>query len=150
MTAARVRLANEDDGATVLELVRQYHAFEGVPFEERAVTAALQPLLQRGDAGRVWLVELAGAAIGYVVLCFGYSLEFGGRDAFVDEMYLVPEHRGKGIGTKVLKTLIARARELGARALHLEVARDNERARRLYRSMGFSSRERFHLMSRTL
>lgn len=150
MKAVRVRLADENDGATVLELVRQYHAFEDVPFEEEAVMAALQPLLQPGDAGRVWVVELAGATIGYVALCFGYSIEFGGRDAFVDEMYLVPEHRGTGIGTAVLNTVAARARELGARALHLEVARDNARARRLYRSMGFSSRERFHLMSLTL
>lgn len=145
-----IRLATGEDGPAVLELVGRYHAFEGVPFEERAAASALEPLLRQGDAGRVWLIEMAGATIGYVALCFGYSIEFGGRDAFVDEMYLDSEYRGRGIGRTVLGEIQTKARALGVRALHLEVDRENERARRLYLSAGFASRERFHLMSLVL
>jgi len=35
--------------------------------------------------GRVWLIQYQGQVIGYVILTLGYSLEYGGRDAFIDE-----------------------------------------------------------------
>ena len=145
-----LRLACADDRDAVIELVRQYHAFDDVPFDEARTASAIAPLLNHEDAGRIWLVEIGGATVGYIALCLGYSIEFGGRDAFVDEMYLIPEWRCKGVGKVVLREIVNRARELGARALHLEVARGNEHARRLYAASGFDSRERFHLMSRIL
>lgn len=145
-----LRLATPEDAASVLELVRRYHAFEGIVFESGIVTKTLEPLLRQDEAGRIWLIELDQTIIGYVALCFGYSIELGGRDAFVDEMFVIEEHRGRGIGRQVLEDVSARAGMLGAKALHLEVDRNNERARHLYRSLGFDSRERFHLMTRIL
>jgi GNAT superfamily N-acetyltransferase len=142
-----IRLATAHDKAAVLELVRKYHEFEEITFKEKATANALTPLLQHSDVGRIWLIEIAGSTIGYVALCFGYSIELGGRDAFVDEMYILEEHRGKGIGKTVLKNLQSKARELEVKALHLEVERSNDRARNLYLSLGFSSRDRFHLMT---
>ena len=142
-----LRLACSDDRDAVIALMREYHAFDDVPFEEAQTASAIAPLLDHDDSGRIWLIEIDGETVGYVALCLGYSIEFGGRDAFVDEMYLVPEWRCKGIGKAVLLELPDRARELGARALHLEVDRGNGHARRLYSASGFESRERFHLMS---
>lgn len=108
---------------------------------------ALTPLLKQSDAGRIWLIALDCVVIGYVALCFGYSIEMGGRDAFVDEMYILEQHRGKGIGKAVLREIQSKARRLNIKALHLEVERSNDRARNLYPALGFSSRERFHLMT---
>ena len=142
-----LRLASSDDLATVLDLVRRYHAFEGIGYEEDATARTLAPLLREGEAGRIWLIERAGSTIGYVALCFGYSIELGGRDAFVDEMYILEEHRGEGVGKTVLAEIQSVARAEGVKALHLEVERTNDRAKKLYRSLGFSSRERFHLMT---
>lgn len=141
--------ATIDDKDTVLDFVRRYHAYDDLPFDERIIEHALVPLLRQSDAGRLWLIELDGSPIGYVAMCFGYSIEFGGRDAFVDEVFILAEHRGKGIGTKALEEVRARARALGVRALHLEVDRENERAIRLYRSLGYVPRGRYHLMSLT-
>jgi ribosomal protein S18 acetylase RimI-like enzyme len=143
----RLNLATLDNQADVLDLVRQYHEFDAVPFEESVTGRALLPLLKQEDAGRVWLIRIGDSIIGYVALCFGYSIEFGGRDAFIDEMYILDGHRGGGIGRKVLEEIRLQAKNLGVMALHLEVDRSNERARRLYRSVGFTSRERYHLMS---
>jgi len=140
-------LATVGDANIVLELVRLYHEFEQIPFEEDTVGRALTPLFQQDDVGRIWLMELGGSIIGYAVLCFGYSIEFGGRDAFLDEMYIVEEHRGRGIGKSVLLDIKSRAAELSIKALHLEVEGSNRRARSLYQSLGFTSRERFHLMT---
>lgn len=142
-----LRLASPDDLAVVLDLVRRYHEFEEIASEQDATARTLTPLLQHGDAGRVWLIERAGATIGYIALCFGYSIELGGRDAFIDEMYILEEHRGAGVGKTVLAEIQSRARDSGVKALHLEVDRSNDRAKKLYRALGFTSRERFHLMT---
>jgi ribosomal protein S18 acetylase RimI-like enzyme len=82
-----------------------------------------------------------------VVLAFGYSLEYRGRDAFVDEIYIRASHRRRGIGTLTFAFLEQACRELGVRALHLEVEHHNTAARQFYRKLGFYDQER-HLMTR--
>jgi GNAT superfamily N-acetyltransferase len=134
--------------ATLLPLVRGYHEFENVTMSDAERAAALAPLLEPGSSlGRVWLVRQGGEVVGYAALTFGYSIEFRGRDAFVDELFLVAQARGRGIGSAVLGRVRAQAAALGLVALHLEVARDNLQARRLYERWGFAAREQFHMMS---
>jgi len=98
-------------------------------------------------AGRIWLIKEDGNAIGYLALCFGYSIEFGGRDAFVDEFYIRPESRGQGIGALCLERIKRETQKLGIAALHLIVDRNNAPAQRLYAGQGFTERERFQLLS---
>jgi GNAT superfamily N-acetyltransferase len=144
----KIRIATHDDSDILLPLVRAYHEFEGIKSTNADRAEAVAPLLPEGTAvGRVWLIEMMGEAIGYIALCFGYSIEFGGRDAFVDEFYIVEEARGRGIGSAVLEAVKLEAVSFGVRALHLEVARENHGAKRLYSSAGFASRERFHLIT---
>ena len=83
-------------------------------------------------------------------MCFGYSIEFGGPDGFVEEMYIPEGHRGKGIGRAVLEEARSHARHPGVKALHLEVVRSYQRAGRLYGSVEFTSGHRCHLMSPVL
>lgn len=146
----RLRVAQPRDQSVVLDLVGRYHEFEGIESNTKAMEAALRPLLDQSDHGRVWLIHKQDAVIGYIALCFGYSIEFHGRDAFLDEMFIIPEHRGVGAGAAALAEVRDAARRLGIKALHLEVARDNERAQRLYHSAGFKARERYFLMSQAL
>lgn len=145
-----LQVATPDDLGTLLPLVRAYHDFEGVGLDDRTRESVIRPLLGESDLGHVYLVREGGEVAGYVVLCFGYSIEFAGRDAFVDELFIAEGRRGRGLGRRVLDLVIEEARQLGVRALHLEVARSNQRARTLYASLGFALREGFHLMSRRL
>ncbi len=71
-----------------------------------------------------------------------------GRDAFVDEFFIGESHRGHGIGRSALKLVIEQMKPLAIQALHLEVASNNERARKLYQAAGFTSRKKYHLMTR--
>src|SRR4029450_2451946 len=87
--------------------------------------------------GETWLVEVGGEVCGYAVLALGFSLEYRGRDAFVDDLYLVPARRGGGLGRLAVGAGGPGARERGVVALHLEVERDNARAAALYRRMGY-------------
>lgn len=142
-----LRVAEEADLSLVLAYVRAYHEFEGVVHSAGSAAATIRPLLGQSALGRLWLICLDSQPVGYVAICFGYSIEFGGRDAFVDEIFVAREYRGKGFGKAALTLVKSEAASLGVTALHLEVARSNNQAQRLYRSAGFVSRERFFLMS---
>ncbi len=136
------RLAAESAAAPLLPFMRDYYAFDGHAFDEQKARAALITLLRDPNLGRVWLIldrEQDGDAlpVGYIVLCFGYSLEWLGRDAFVDEFYLRPDYRGRGWGRRTMAFLEDAARSLNVTALHLEVMQENTRAMDLYRKLGF-------------
>ena len=93
----------------------------------------------------VHLVSSRNEVIGYIVLTFGFSLEFHGRDAFLDELYLSEEYRGKGIGEASLGFVEALCQREGIKALHLEVERRNRRAQELYRQAGYQDHDRYLL-----
>ena len=145
-----LRVAEEADLNQILAYARIYHEFEGVIQSDVSTETALRPLLGQNALGRLWLICLGSQPIGYIVICYGYSIEFAGRDALVDEMFITNEHRGNGFGKAALSLVKSEAAALGIRVLHLEVGRTNERAQRLYHSAGFVQRERFFLMSATI
>ena len=142
-----LRRATEADFEALLPLIGAYHEFEGIDSSDQQRRDALLFLLGEQEFGALWCIYYGRELAGYVALCKGYSIEFGGFDAFIDEFYLDPEYRGRGAGKAVLQQIGAAARALQIRALHLEVARDNDRARRLYRGAGFEAREKYVLMT---
>jgi ribosomal protein S18 acetylase RimI-like enzyme len=131
------RLAVESDAGTLLRFMREYYSFDGHGFEEQKAHVALLALLRDDTVGRAWLILDGDGPVGYVVLCFGYSLEWLGRDAFIDELYLLEEYRRRGWGRKTLEFVEEAARSAGVRTLHLEVVRENTAALELYRKLGF-------------
>jgi len=134
------RLATESDSAALLTFMRAYYAFDGHGFDEQKARVAMTTLLGDPKLGRVWLILDGEAPVGYVVICFSYSLEWLGRDAFVDEFYLLAEYRGRGWGSKTMAFVEDAARSLNVRALHLEVVQQNATALQVYRKLGFKDR----------
>lgn len=116
--------------------------------DERVST--LRRLIGDDTWGRLWLIFDGDELAGYIAICIGYSIEFRGNDAFVDEFYIRPESRGRGLGTRVLERIKSEAKSMGVRALHLEVARSNAGARKLYSSAQFEAREDYMLMTSLL
>ncbi len=145
--AWRLDTATVADVETLLPLVRAYHEFEGISLGDDERRAAVTRLLGEPHLGTIWLIKADGAVAGYIVLCIGFSIEFGGHDAFVDEFFILPQYRGRGGGRIALGLLAGAARARDVRAVHLEVARDNARARALYRAAGFEAREKYVLMT---
>ncbi len=125
----------------------EYYLFDHIPFDEQVARDAVREFLNDPQLGRAWLIRSGGRPVGYVFLTLGFILEFGGRDAFIDELYLVPDHRGKGIGALTLAFIEEEARMLGVRALRLEVSKSNRRAHKLYQKAGFEDHDR-HLMTK--
>jgi ribosomal protein S18 acetylase RimI-like enzyme len=146
----QLTLAKPDDLERVARMVGDFHAEEGIAQDDATRRGALLPLLEGSPHGAVYLAGPARAPIGYVVICFGWSVEFGGMDGFVDEIYIRPAVRGRGIGSEILMSLPKALAGAGLKALHLEVARDNDRARKLYEKLHFVPRENYVLMTRKL
>jgi GNAT superfamily N-acetyltransferase len=144
------RRAGISDAGPLLSLVEAYHRFEGIEQLPKIRRAAVTALLADASLGGIWLIRHEGQAIGYIALCYGYSIEFAGRDAFIDEFYILPEFRRQGIGSQTLDFIKAEARKAGIKALHLEVDEENAAARVLYERHGFDVRQNFHLMSARL
>ena len=143
------RVAGEPDTDTILTFMPLLYAQDGLSFDEAKARATLTGVLRDRSLGRVWMIHAGAQPIGYMILTLGYSLEYRGRDAFVDELFLLESHRGRGIGRKAMQVLEQACRELDVRALHLEVERPNVAAQTLYRKLGFVDHERY-LMTKAI
>lgn len=147
MSASDIRFEPALSGEVelLLDLARAFHREDGHPLSS-AGEAALRQIVSGEPLARCWLIRRSGAAIGYLVLTLGYSVEHGGRDGFIDDLYVIPSARGRGVGAAMLNFALEQARGLGILTLHLEVETANERANTLYRSLGFAENGR-RLMS---
>ena len=144
-----LQLARPDDLPKLEPLVAAYHQFEGIETTPEHRAAALMPLLEGTPHGVAYLIGPRVAPVGYIVISFGYSVELGGMDGFIDEFFIRERVRGRGMGSEVLLSLLPALEQNGIKALHLEIDRDNDAAQRLYRRAGFKPREKYHLMTRT-
>lgn len=113
----------------------QHPFVDGREFDEAWVRSALTPLLADDAFGQVWVTEGDGLITGHAVVTGSYSLESGGRDCILDEIYV--EHRSSGTGSRLLETALAAAAESGARAVFLETEANNLRVRSFYQRHGF-------------
>jgi ribosomal protein S18 acetylase RimI-like enzyme len=148
--SAALRLARPDDLDRLMSLVGAFHTETGIEQEADQRRDALLPLLEGLPHGCIYLIGPGRAPLGYIILTFGWSVEFGGMDGFVDEIYIRPAVRGRGIATEVLLDLPKALAGAGLTALHLEVDRTDEATQKLYLRTGFKARERYMLMSRKL
>jgi diamine N-acetyltransferase len=142
--------ATSDEIEILIVMMRELYAHDGtMTFDETIARRALLGVISDQTFGRVFLILMANEVAGYAVLTFGYSLEFHGRDAFVDEIYLRAEYRGHGIGKRALQFLAEVCVAEGVNALHLEVERTNTSAQAVYRKFGFEDHDRY-LMTKWL
>ena len=142
-----LRAARREDLPDLARFVQGYYRIEKIPFDLYRLERGLVPLLGREDLGRIWLIDANDTPVGYLILCFGYSIEKGGRDAMVDEFYIDAAYRKRGIGRRVLEQAIAEVRASGIVSVFLEVDRNNEAAQRLYTGAGFVLRDKYLLMA---
>jgi GNAT superfamily N-acetyltransferase len=119
-----------------------------VPFQYERVLRDVHALIENPHYGLAFFICDGEEAIGYILLCFDYSLEYGGKGAWIDEFFIDKAHRGRGLGTDALRFAENAARQAGAQVLHLEVNRGNP-AIDLYRRHGFEDHDRY-LMSKSI
>ena len=141
---ACMRSEDEHDFLTLTQAFYRHEAFDFAPEASRRM---VRHLLSNPGVGAVFLArQTDGRAVGYMVLTHCYSLEFGGPFVLLDEIFVLPEARGEGLGRRLIDAASDFCRERGIGYLRLEVQKKNARAVDVYRTYGFFTEDR-HLMS---
>jgi len=146
-----IREATLEDEAVLLPMMRSLAEQEPgkIHFDEAAARTVFRQFLSLPAFGRVWILTIGASAVGYIILTIGFSFEFHGHDAFIDELYIHAAYRRRGYGKRAVEYLEQKAREMGVHAIHLEVDDGNDPAFELYRRTGYEDHDRF-LMTKWL
>ena len=131
-----LRRAVLDDLERLVPLVQSFYVIDGHDYDEQRVRRALVPLLTDDDRGQVWVLSdgFTGPMGGYAVVTWSWSLESGGMDAILDEIFV--ERRNDGAGGRLLRHALLAAARAGASRVYLETEAHNERVRRFYSRNG--------------
>ncbi len=125
-----VRRAVPTDLDMLVGLHRRFCAIDGHPFDDDRARRGFAPLLANDRHGVVWLVDS-----GYAVVTWGWSIEAGGGEAVLDEVFV--EQRGHGVGTTLIQHVLSDCRTRGLARVFLETESHNQRVRELYEREGF-------------
>ena len=146
---ALFQLVSDQDLPTLVELMREFYAQQLMRFDEPAASRTTTKALNNADLAQIYLIFHGPELAGYFALTFCFSLEFHGRFALLDELYLREPFRRKKLGKAVVAFAEDLCRKAGIKAVRLEVGRGNQPAQALYRTAGFEEDER-NLMTKWL
>lgn len=136
--AADIRAARIEDVPALVTLMAEFYLEGGYRLPHDAATKAFMALLGDTSRGRIFLIETASGPVGYMVLTFGFSMEYGGLRGFVDDFFVRPALRGRGIGAAALREVERTCRDLGVRALLAETGAEDHPARGVYARAGLA------------
>jgi ribosomal protein S18 acetylase RimI-like enzyme len=138
MAAMRIRAYESRDQGDVLRMVRELFIEDPSPHVpgDANVLRTLGVITDE-RRGAVWIADDGEGTepFAYLFLAKVWSNELGGDLVFIDELWVAPERRSRGVGTELVEHAIATTK--GAVAFELEVTPHNARARSLYERLGF-------------
>lgn len=137
------------DVEDLLRMMKEFNEGHQLLFDAARTRDSLLQFIADSGLGRIWMILGDSRTIGYIVLTFGFSFEYGGKDAFLDEIFIMKAHRNLGIGSKAVDFLVENALSFGVQAIHLEFNKGNATASSLYTKKGFDISQRV-LMSKRL
>ena len=144
----QIKAATSRDVARLLKFIRAYYKYEGMPFDRKGIASGLAFLLKSPSTGGAWLILKDGEPVGYLVLTFAFDLEFGGRQAILNDLYISAPHRRMGIGTTVLAQIEEFCKSSGVRAIELHVTIRNISVVSFYGAAGFKEYGRIPMSKR--
>lgn len=145
MTTA-INLGGPEDGEKLLSLMARYHEERGLDYDDKHRAKVSVPLLNGSPLGAVWLIGPQRAPLGYVLVTFGWSVRYGGMIGWVEEVFIRPSVRSRGIGTEVLHAIAVSLGPAGIEALQVRVDGD-ERLARFCKRVGFAATEDQRIMT---
>jgi len=119
----------------------------GEVMSHQKIHCTLQELLQHPEKGTITVFCVDEAVVGYAIVIYYWSNEYGGNIASIDEFYVKPSWRGKGIGTSFLEYVVA-VKGDSVKGLQLEVTPVNEQAFAYYCRRGFQAAKNRHLFKK--
>src|ERR1700686_2524453 len=136
-----VRPAASHDIPPLLGLVRRYWEFEGIAgFAALRIELVLQQLLAEPRLGAIWVAESDARLIGYLIAVLVLSVEHQGLMGEIDEFFVLPEARSRGVGRQLLAAAETGLAAHGCLRLQLQLRVANSAARAFYQRRGYTPR----------
>jgi ribosomal protein S18 acetylase RimI-like enzyme len=143
------RPLKKSDIKIIVLMMQEFYAIDNYPMQPETTKILLERFIADKNLGQCWLISDAEITIGYVILTYIFSFEYQGRIAFLDELYLNENARGKGIGKDVLNLVNSHAIQNNLKMIYLEIESHNEVAKKLYFSNDFVVHHR-QILKRTI
>lgn len=137
-----IAIAKPADLDDVLDLITAQYDEHAIVVRLDRLRAAIGAALGDPGLGLFLLARRDGRTVGVAYISFVWALEHCGRACWLEELYVVPSERGRGLGEELLQTVLAETRARGCAAVDLEVEYSQKRAENLYRRAGFEPHTR--------
>lgn len=137
-----MRKASPEHSEQLVELMAEFYAEAGFTLNRVHAAEAFAAILADKRLGYAWLIQASSKTVGYLVVTFVFNMEYGGLNAFVDDLYVQAPFRNRGLATKALAEARRFCVARDIRAMSVEVGRDNIEAQGVYRRNGFVATER--------
>ena len=136
--ALHIREFTQQDKAAYLSMATAFYQSDAVshPIPEAHFIRTFALCTEHSPYVRGLMLEDKGAPAGFALLALTHSNEAGGLVVWLEELYVLPEHRGKGFGKALFAFVEAEYKGTAVR-YRLEVAKTNEGALRMYRALGY-------------
>lgn len=146
-----VRPVAPNDIPPLLALVRRYWEFQGIEgFAALRIELVLQRLLAEPRLGAIWVAESDGRLVGYLIAVLVLSVEHRGLTAEIDEFFVLPEARSRGVGRQLLAAAETALAARGCVRLQLQLGVANFEARAFYQRRGYTARAGYELLDKPL
>ncbi len=138
---ANIARARPDDLDDLVAMNTEFSLSDGHQPDPDRARCGLLPLLTNDEHGYVLIARdpTTRHALGYAAICLGWSIEIGGREAVLDEIYT--RDRGTGLGSELLRRVEDTCARLGVLRIFMETEAPNHRARNLYLRHGYEQQE---------
>jgi ribosomal protein S18 acetylase RimI-like enzyme len=133
VSIARARL---EDIPALVDLMAAFHAESDYTLDRAWAEASFRKLLDEDAFGTAWIARENEEAVGYVVLTLRFSMEFGALAGMIDDLFVQPAFRRRGIGSGLLEALVSTCRAIHVAAIQVEVDPGNAAGMALYRRLG--------------
>ena len=130
------------DISTITQMMQDFYSIDNYPMDVEVAKTLFQEFISNEHLGKSWLIYSENEIVGYIILTFIFSFEYGGKIAFVDELFIKETARGKGIGKEAIQFIQREVPKLSLKLLYLEVEPHNENAQKLYLAHDFELHNR--------
>jgi len=132
-----IRSATSNDIPIILQLIRDLATYERAPNDVVATEEDLRKsLFGKAPSAEVRLAFEEDEPVGFALFFHNYSTWVGRHGLYLEDLFVKPEHRGKGYGRALLVDLAKIARERGCGRMEWAVLNWNEPAIQFYRKLG--------------
>jgi ribosomal protein S18 acetylase RimI-like enzyme len=130
------------DIPTITQMMQDFYAIDNYPMDVEKSKKLFQEFITNENLGKSWLIFSENEIVGYIILTFIFSFEYGGKIAFIDELFIKETARGNGFGKEAIQFIQVEVPKLSLKLLYLEVETHNENAQKLYLALDFELHNR--------